>query len=77
MKLSEVKKNKVYLIEAVDESNEIFRSRAVQLGLQVGQAIVLKHCAPFFKDPMLFQVENSLIALTKSEASCIEAKEVK
>ena len=73
MDLSEAKVKKTYFIEEVSDESESFRIRAAQLGLVAGQIVTLKHCAPIFKDPMLFQVENSLIALTKDEAKMIRA----
>ena len=73
MNLSQAKKKRTYRIKAVSDENESFRIRAAQLGLVIGQDVTLKHYAPLFKDPMLFQVDQSLIALTREEARMIEA----
>ena len=77
MKLSEAKKNVIYKIEEIDYTgNDVFRSKASQLGILHGQTIKLKHYAPIFKDPLLFEIDNSLIALTKAEANYITASEL-
>ena len=75
-KLSSIIKNKTYIITSVDSSNEDFVSRAAALGLRKGVTIVLKSLAPFFSDPLLFELEEGRVALTRTEADTFLAKEL-
>lgn len=76
MKLAEVDKKNRYKIESIQTDDPIFRGKAYQLGLYPGAQVELKHLAPIFKDPMLFIVDNSLIALTRKEAHNITVTEL-
>jgi Fe2+ transport system protein FeoA len=68
-KLSEIDFNQIYVITSVDDVDDVFNSRVSQLGLIVGAEIELKNKAPIFRDPLLFNVGESQVALTKEEAA--------
>lgn len=74
MKLSKSAKDQWYTIESIEHQNEDLVSRFQKLGIFPGAQIMLKRKAPLFKDPLLFLVNDSLIALTKSEAACVEIR---
>lgn len=74
LNLSQAKKGRFYKVAKHLEQE--FSGRLVQLGFYEGTLVMLKRKAPIFGDPMLFQVGESQIALTKSEASVVEVVEV-
>jgi Fe2+ transport system protein FeoA len=76
MNLSKSIKNKIYKILNIDAPDEALKSRLFQLGFNIGCTILLKRKAPFFGDPLLFEIGESQIALTKLEASYILVEEV-
>ncbi len=72
MNLSEIKKNVPYTVERVESDNEVITSRFYKLGFYAGACITLLRKAPLFGDPLLFEVGESQIALTKVEAKLIQ-----
>jgi Fe2+ transport system protein FeoA len=76
MNLSNSIKNKNYKILNIDAPDDLIKSRFIQLGFNLGSIILLKRKAPFFGDPLLIEVGESQIALTKVEASYILVEEV-
>jgi Fe2+ transport system protein FeoA len=76
MNLSKSIKNKNYKIINIDAPDADLKGRFFQLGFNPGATIVLKRKAPFFSDPLLFEIGESQIALTKQEASYILVEEV-
>ena len=76
MKLSKSVKNQKYKIINIDAPDADLRSRFFQLGFNPGASILLKRKAPIFSDPLLFEIGESQIALTKQEASYILVEEV-
>ncbi|MDP7319544.1 MAG: FeoA family protein [Bacteriovoracaceae bacterium] len=74
MVLSEAKKGQWYIIEEVDTASSHAGSRYYQLGIIAGEKVMLKRCAPIFKDPLLIQISDSQLALTKAEAALIKIK---
>jgi len=72
MNLINAKKNETYIIIDILKCSDEIQSRFNQLGFNLGSKIVLKRKAPFFGDPLLFEVGESQIALTKNEASLIK-----
>lgn len=70
-KLSEIIKNKSYIIHSVTGEDISLTSKLNQVGFIEGEKVVFLRNAPLFKDPILFRVGESQIALTKSEANCV------
>lgn len=75
MRLSEAKLHQIYTIRSVEHVDDVFNSRINQLGILPGAQIELKNVAPFFKDPMLFNIADSQVALTINEANHIFIEE--
>ncbi len=76
MNLLNAKKHNVYIIKEVSTSDESLRTRFFHLGFSPGNALTLKRKAPLFGDPLLFEVGDSQIALTKNEAKLIEVEKL-
>lgn len=76
MRLSEAVLSHTYTVTSVEVVNEIYNSRVVQLGIIPGVEVQLVKKAPIFKDPLLFNLGESQIALTTEEASHILIEEV-
>lgn len=74
MNLDRAQKLKKYKILKIDDCD--FKSRLTQLGFHENAHISLKRKAPLFGDPLLFELEDAQIALTKSEARVIQVEEV-
>ncbi len=72
MTLLNALKNQTYLISAILECDDAIKSRFFQLGFIPGNKILLKRKAPLFGDPLLVEIDDSQIALTKSEANLIQ-----
>lgn len=72
MNLSQLIKNRPYIISKINDSAEHLVKRYFQLGIVPGAEIVLKRKAPIFKDPIIFQIEGVQVILTKSEAEIVE-----
>jgi Fe2+ transport system protein FeoA len=77
MNLLNAKKNHLYTITQILQCDESLRSRFFQLGFIPGSELLLKRKAPIFGDPLLFEIGDSQIALTKSEALLVEVEEAK
>lgn len=75
MKLNLAKKKVIYQVENLIGSEQE-TSRFFKLGIYPGAMITLKRKAPLFLDPIVFQVDESQIVMTKSEASLVEVKEM-
>lgn len=73
MKLDQAQKLKTYRILAIEDCD--FKARLIQLGFHENSLITLKRKAPIFGNPLLFDLEDSQIALTKSEACVIQVEE--
>jgi Fe2+ transport system protein FeoA len=79
MTLLNAEKNQPYTITQILPCDELLRSRFFQLGFIPGSELILRRKAPVFGDPLLFEIGDSQIAITKSEAILVEieaAKEV-
>lgn len=76
MTLAKSKKNQTYKIVTIEAPDESTKNRFFQLGFNPGNTLTLKRKAPLFGDPLLFEIEDSQIALTKLEASYIKVEEV-
>jgi len=74
LKLVNAHFKKMYRIKSIESSP--VRSRLIQLGFHEDSVIILKRKAPIFGDPMLFEIGESQIALTKSEASMVNIEEM-
>jgi Fe2+ transport system protein FeoA len=72
MKLNQAKTNIEYEILSIKCEEEHVCTRLLNLGFVAGKKVILKRKAPIFKDPLLFQVGSSQIALTDLEAKYIE-----
>jgi len=72
MNLSQTRKHIKYIITAINSPDETIQTRFFQLGFNEGSFIWLKRKAPIFGDPMLFEIGESQVALTKLEAGFIE-----
>ena len=72
MKLNEASVGSEYIIEEVLSSDESLCSQFYKLGIYPGAVVVMKRKAPLFRDPILYQVGESQIALTKFEASLLK-----
>lgn len=72
MNLSQLIKNRTYIISEIKDAEEHLVKRYFQLGLVPGAEIILKRKAPIFRDPIIFQVEGTQVVLTKAEASIVE-----
>jgi Fe2+ transport system protein FeoA len=78
MTLDKIDSDKTYLISEIHDNgfsdqNQILRLK--YLGFIKGKKIKLLKVAPLSKDPLLFHVNGSLIALTKKEAELIKVTE--
>ena len=76
MKLNLAKKNTVYKITEINSKDSLTITYFNNLGVLTDAEISVLRRAPWFKDPILFQVEDSQVVLTKNEASLIEVEEV-
>ena len=77
MTLNLIEIGKVYEIKSLDWPEEFaqeFISRFYHLGLVPGQPIALIKKAPWFGDPLLFDVAGNSIAMTKAEAAYIKVR---
>lgn len=72
MNLSQLIKNRTYIISEVKDTEEQLCKRYFQLGIVPGAEIILKRKAPLFKDPIIFEVEGGQVILTKAEAEIVE-----
>ncbi len=72
MNLSQTRKHIKYIIKSINAPDEVIQTRFFQLGFNEGSLIYLKRKAPIFGDPMLFEIGESQVALTKAEACFIE-----
>lgn len=75
MNLSQLIKNRTYIVSKINDADESLLKRYFQLGIVPGVEIILKRKAPIFRDPIVFQIENSQVILTKKEASLVEVHE--
>lgn len=75
MRLSQAIKNRTYIISRIDDAQENLVKRYFQLGIIPGAQIILKRKAPIFRDPMIFQVDETQVILTKKEAQLVEVVE--
>ena len=73
MELAKAKLNSWYSINKIEHNEEtaVLESRLMAHGFIPGEKIMVKRMAPIFKDPILVQIGNSQLALTKSEARLI------
>lgn len=76
MTLLNATKNQSYLILSISQCDEAIKSRFFQLGFIPGRQIILKRKAPLFGDPLLIEVDDSQIALTKAEANLIQIQNI-
>jgi Fe2+ transport system protein FeoA len=77
MNLIDAKRNQLYTITKLLDCDKSIQSRFFQLGFMPGNELILKRKAPLFGDPLLFEIGDSQIALTKLEAALIEVDKVK
>ena len=75
MNLSQLIKNRTYIISHINDANEHLQKRYFQLGIVPGAQIMMKRKAPLFKDPIIFQIEGSQVILTKAEAQLVQVHE--
>ena len=75
MDLSQLIKNRSYVISKINDADEHMLKRYFQLGIVPGAQIILKRKAPIFRDPIVFQIDDSQIVLTKAEAQLVEVHE--
>ena len=76
MNLLNAKKHSVYIIKEVSTSDGGLKTRFFHLGFTPGNSLTLKRKAPLFGDPLLYEVGDSQIALTKNEAKLIEVEKL-
>jgi Fe2+ transport system protein FeoA len=76
MTLNQATKKKWYSINSISEMDDELQSRFIKLGFIPGAKVMLKRSAPIFRDPLLFQLEDSQIALTREEAKIIKIEEI-
>lgn len=74
MFLDKVIQKKEYIVKAINPSSDLLRTKFHHFEIIEGATIELVKKAPLFGDPLLFQVHNSQIAMTKNEASQIEVE---
>lgn len=75
MNLSQLNRGQSYIISKINDAQEHVLKRYFQLGIVPGAKITMKRKAPIFKDPIIFEVDDSQIVLTKSEAKLVEVYE--
>lgn len=75
MNLAEAQFKTNYIVKRILSLDEDLTARFYKLGIFPGVEISLRHKAPIFADPLLFDVEGAQIALTKHEASLLEVCE--
>ena len=76
MNLTNADKYKWYVVSALDVEDETIKSRFYKLGILPGATVKLKRRAPIFRDPLLIQVDESQVALSKQEASYVIIQEI-
>lgn len=69
MDLSKAIKNTKYKVSEI--SSQEIESRLLNFGIYPGAEVTLKRKAPIFGNPMLFEIDDRQIALTKEEAKLI------
>lgn len=74
LRLSDAKKSKKYIIQSIDGDLDQ-TSRFGKLGFLPGREVELRRKGPIFGNPLLFEVDHSQFALTKTEAAMILAEE--
>lgn len=75
MRLNESKKRQTYIVSEIKSDSEEQRNLFYKMGLYPGEKVEVKTWAPISRDPMLLQLDSGLLALTKSEANCLEVSE--
>ena len=70
MKLSQLKQNQNAVITAILTTDR-FKERLNKMGLRVGEMITLTKVAPFLS-PVQIRINNSYLAIRKSDAERIE-----
>jgi len=71
MKLSEALKNLTYTISNITCDDGDLLARLHALGFTPGTQLMIKRWAPIFRDPILVQLGDSQIAISKTEAQMI------
>lgn len=72
MTLLDSELGKEYTIDNLLIEDELISSRFYKLGFYPGALVTKKRKAPLFGDPILFQIGDSQVVLTKSESKLIE-----
>lgn len=75
VRLNQAKKRKKYQIQTLHCDGDVL-GKFNKLGFAPGEIVELRRKAPLFGSPMLFQIDHSQYALTKSEAALVEVVEV-
>lgn len=79
MELVTAKKESWYSIKEIkglNEPGDQLYSKLLAHGFIPGERIMIKRFAPIFKDPILVQVGNTQMAITKTEAQNIILKQL-
>ena len=76
MNLTEAIINQNYTVKNLVTTDAALMRRYFQLGIYPGVKIVLLRKAPLFKDPLIFEIGESMhVVMTKAEAAFIEVME--
>jgi Fe2+ transport system protein FeoA len=68
VELASAEINNWYTIKELRGSCDELHSKLMSHGLIPGETVMVKRFAPIFKDPILIQIGNTQLALTKTEA---------
>ncbi len=77
MNLTSIEKNRTYTISKLNVEDETVLIQLKNLKLLEGASVKLIRKAPWFKDPLIVEIENSQIVISANEASLVEVSEVR
>ncbi len=76
MNLTTIEKNQNYLISKLNVEDESILIQLKNLKLLEGAKVKLIRKAPWFRDPLVIEVENSQVVISANEAALVEVSKV-
>lgn len=74
MKLDKALKKHKYIIDSIISDSDEIQTRLHKLGFYSGAMVEMIRKAPIFSDPIIFEVSDSQIVLTRDEARYIQLR---
>lgn len=76
MTLETAETNRDYKVLSITNLDEQMKTRLFQFGINPGAIIKIKRKAPLFRDPLLLQVGQAQIVISKDHARNIEVEAI-